>query len=86
MRTIDEADAHQRSFGVENIRINAVERVASVIVLPVAGRTGEQVVRYAVFGKRRKYFFGISVANLINPRKIWHDFALGLPAERADLI
>ena len=86
MRAVDKADAHQRGFRTKNIGVNAVERVTAVVVVAVAGRTGKQVVRYAVFRKRRKHFFRIPVADLLNMREIRHNFALSLPAERADFL
>ena len=84
MRAVDKADAHERSLGAKDIGINAVERVAAVVVVTVTGCPGEQVVRHAVFGKCRKHLFGVSVADLLDTGKIRHDFALSLPAERAD--
>ena len=81
---VDKADAHERSLGAENVRINVVERVAAVVVVTITGCPGEQVVRHAVFGKCRKHLFGIPVADLLDAGKIRHDFALSLLAERAD--
>ena len=84
VRAIDKANAHERGLSAENIRINTVERVAAIVVITIAGGAGKQVVRHAVFGERREHLFGVPVADLFNACKARHDFALGLPAERAD--
>ena len=41
MRAVDKADAHESSFRAEDVGVNFVERIAAVVIIAIAGRTGE---------------------------------------------
>ena len=44
MRAVDKADAHESSFRAEDVGVNFAERIAAVVIIAIAGRTGEQIV------------------------------------------
>ena len=50
--------AHERRLAAEHAGVDLLERVASAVVVTVAGRAVQMRVRYAEFGKRRHYLFG----------------------------
>ena len=85
MRAVDKADADERGFRAENICINAVERIAAVVVVAVAGRAGEQVVRNAVLHEGGEHLFGVAVADFLDAGKIRTDLALCFQTERTNI-
>ena len=86
MRAVDKADAHESSFRAEDVGVNFIERIAAVVIIAIAGRTGEQIVGNAVLCEGGEHLFGIPVADFLNTGKIRTDFTFGFGAERTDFL
>ena len=85
MCAVYKADAHECGLGAENIGVDLVERVTAVVVVAIAGRTGKQIVRYAVLRKCRQHLLGVAVTDLLEALEIRTDLTFSLAAERTNL-
>ena len=82
---VHKADAHECGLSTENIGVDFVERITTVVVVAIAGRTGKQVVGYTVLRKCRQHLLGVAVTDLLETLEIRTDLALSLTAERTNL-
>ena len=84
MSAIDKTQAYQTSLGAEQICIDLFQRVAAMIVIAIAGRSGKHGIRYAMCTECCKHLLRIIVCNLINAGEIRGEILLCLFSQLYD--
>ena len=78
MGSVDKLDAHQRLLRAEDLGIDLVQLVPSLIVVAIAGGTGKIALGHAVILEGGEHLAGVLLRNGINAGKLLCQAGLGL--------